>query len=580
MRRAGKFWPLMGVLLLAGLGLRLYHLSPEEFVEGDDATYFLTARSLVVVLDWGWDNLGDLVAGSADPRGLQALLDAQGVELRFPYYSKPFYDFLNVAAIELLGPVPDSLLWMNVFFGGVALVMMGMIGRFLYSETTGLLAAALLAVSGSALIFSRSGMAHMASIALCLTGAVCYCRNWQVSGAGNSYLFSAGIFGGLALATHPNLLPFVGVLLAFEGIYSFRRGSLSAAIRRLGLIGGGIVAVLVSIGLLYLGVERLLSGVLAALPPSPAPFMTYLGQLSAHTQAVIDGDVSLREKLYTYILVFWAHEGGPVLLLILGGTLAGLASRRRGDARLQVLLVVFWVPMVFFIFSRNQAVYRYAAGLVVPALLIAAWSLVQGSTWLTQRRGLAPHWLVWGVGLVLVSYNLWQISPVYNTHSAWAAGGRWLQEHGAGEVMSSAGSQLWSLSRIAAVKPEAGTLPRQRYWALYRRYIKEDEQPLLQAVEERNLAPVYRSEHRRPTKQLELQFIGGSPLLRSLELLPWLGGEISAMRAEVLRRNQLCVLEIYDLDQVDLGMGVSRLSEQGKERPWIVARSAGYAEPF
>ncbi|MBM3279382.1 MAG: glycosyltransferase family 39 protein [Candidatus Handelsmanbacteria bacterium] len=580
MKPARWFWTWMAAVALAALGLRLFHLTPEEFVEGDDATYYLTARSLSVMLGWGWENALALVAGQADPGKLAAAFAAEGVEMRFPYYSKPVYDFLSVGALALFGPRPDAMLWMNTLFGVTGVVLIGLLGRHLFGETAGVVAAALLSVSGSALIYSRSGLANMASIALALAGVLLYCRAQSASRAGKGELGVAGVLGGLALATHPNLLPFLALLAAQEGLFRLRGGERADLALRLGWVGGGAVAALGGIQLIYLGAQHLFGGVLAALPPSPAPFMTYSEQLAAHTRAVIDGQVPLAEKLYTYILVFWAHEGAPVFALVLAATGAFLASPSRRSGGLLALLVLFWVPLVFFILSRNQAVYRYAAGLVVPALLLAAWGLDRVSAWLADRSGVSRQAALSVGGLLLVGYNLVQVLPVYTANSAWASGSRWLHERGQGAVLSSAGMQLWRLSRIAVVTPTPEAQSQTPYWALYRRYLKAEEQELLRRVEAKGLAPVFRSEHRRPTKQLEVQWVRDSWLLSGLAALPGLGGRISAMREEVLRRNRLCAIEIYDLRQADLNDGSAPSAIQRGVFPFTAARSQWYAERF
>ena len=58
-----RHWTLFALLILLGAGLRLYRIEIPGFTEGADHMYALTARTMALLLGWGWQNAGLL----ADP---------------------------------------------------------------------------------------------------------------------------------------------------------------------------------------------------------------------------------------------------------------------------------------------------------------------------------------------------------------------------------------------------------------------------------------------------------------------------------------------------------------------------------
>ena len=91
-----------------------------------------------------------------------------------------------------------------------------------------------------------------------------------------------------------------------------------------------------------------LDEVLAALQDRySVPFQTYFAQIQAHADLVIDGQVTLIQKVYTYTVLFVAHEGTIVFFGVVGATIWAWA--RGGNDLARALTVLIWVPMLFFI---------------------------------------------------------------------------------------------------------------------------------------------------------------------------------------------------------------------------------------
>jgi hypothetical protein len=99
----------------------------------------------------------------------------------------------------------QTILYANLIFFALAIWWTARVGESLFGGTVGLLSALFLATSGSALVYARSGMAHIASLALFLFGAYQYLLLCREIGSGEALrLLGPGAIWGVSLAIHPN----------------------------------------------------------------------------------------------------------------------------------------------------------------------------------------------------------------------------------------------------------------------------------------------------------------------------------------------------------------------------------------
>ncbi len=552
-------WAYAAIALL-GIALAGPGLERIPFTQGDDTTYFSTARSLKVFVEWSGQHWRAIATGSADGGSLRARYDEEGIAFALPYYSKPLFDLIYWVALVLWGAKLQSILYVNLLCFAVAIYWMGRVGESLFNARIGLAAALFLATSGSALVYARTGMAHMASLAIFLLGADLYLRLWARGWRG-AQLWRTGAVWGASLAIHPNLVPYVGLCGLAGAVCAWRERGTSSLLAHAGGLALGALGVALCIEVSYQLVGVALGDVLALTANwQTAPFRTYFEQMTMHADAVVDGDVSLLLKVYTYLLLFWAHEGLLVCALIALATGAWLRARRI-DSELFVL-VLFWLPLLFFLVSRNQAVYRYAAGAVLPAALLAAVALER----LLQEIGCRVFWKTkWVRGLTLcavIAVNFSHIRPIYSVESAWESAAAWLASRAEKQVVSTAGRTLWAVNGIENIDPQSD-LGHARYLAIYKRYESARERAVLQRYG-RAAEPVIILSHRRPDKLLEVAFLTTNPVLDSVGWLPGIGPLIANMRALALEMNRLHVLEIYELD-VTRGADSSRSAVSTQE---------------
>ena len=528
-------------IALLGVTLATPGLRDMPFTQGDDATYYATARSLKLLLDWGWENSVSAGAAAVDVAAFKARYEAAGVEFAMPYYSKPLFDVIYLGALELWGIRPQAILFVNLVFFAIAIWSLARIGEAQWSRDVGLLAALLLATSGSALVYARTGMAHMASLTLFLLGAHLFLR----MGTGDTRrLWAPGAVWGLCLAVHPNLLPFIGICGVADMGRAWRMYGPALAWRRALILAAGAAAVGLAIEGGYRVFGLVFQGVFAAAADWwTIPFRTYFEQLTIHVDAVQSGTVPPLQKIYTYLLLFWAHEGLLVCALI--GLATAWALKERCDPAVLLLVALFWLPLIYFMASKNLAVYRYAAPVILPGVLLAALALERLLQLLRQRWPQSrPQALAVAI-FAVAAVNIAHLQPIYQAESAWASTAQWLRLHNQRDIVSTAGRTLWAAHGIGFRDPRHG-VEDVRYLALYKRYEKERE---LAIIDRRasTTRPIFTAEHRRPDKLLEIAFLVDNPVLDGLGILPGIGEFVANMRMKVLELNELHYMEVYEL---------------------------------
>ena len=539
-----QHWAYVAVVAL-GIALALPGLDRIPFTQGDDATYFTTIRSLHVLLSWARENEAVWGDEKIDVASLKDRFEQAGLEFILPYYSKPFFDLIYWGAIGVWGERLQAILYANLIFFVLAIWLMARVGEMLFKPEIGLMAALFLATSGSALVYTRTGMAHMASLAIFMVGAFFFLRAYQEDGFRARRLLLPGMAWGICLSIHPNLLPYIGLCGVANLLHCHRFQGGAEALKESAWLVFGMLCVAFAVEAVYRVWGEMYQGIfIAAGDWQIVPFRTYFEQMTLHAQTVMDGGITPIQKIYTYLLLFWAHEGLLVCALI--GLSTAMWLRKRNDYKLLFVLTLFWIPLLFFLASRNQAVYRYAAGIILPASLLAAIALERVLQQINMRRIISPQWAsIWVVFAVTV-VNIAHVRPIYAVESAWSSTAQWLQQRNEAMIISTSGGTLWAVNGIENIDPTQGG-EKVRYLALYKRYKKRRELDVL-AQRGRTNSPVFQAPHLRPDKLLEVDFLSNNLILDGLGILPGIGSFTDDMRGKALEMNRLHFIEVYELN--------------------------------
>lgn len=194
-------WPVLAAIVCAGLVLRALRLGRRGLIRWDEAAYY---REAIVVRDafrFLFRNRRELLRlrchPDADARA--RLVRAYQDSMIYHYvYFKPWLNFLSLAAVFARGRADTIMILPHVLLGAAAVALVYVAGAMLSGTLAGLIAAALLAVSGLHVWHSRSTSAEV-GVSLCwLIAFVCALGHAAGVGQGGwEFFFSAH---GIALA--------------------------------------------------------------------------------------------------------------------------------------------------------------------------------------------------------------------------------------------------------------------------------------------------------------------------------------------------------------------------------------------
>lgn len=221
---------------------------------------------------------------------------------------------------------------------------------------------------------------------------------------------------------------------------------------------------------------------------------------------------------------------------------AVLAVRNRSELYFFDLILVgqISIPLLFWIFSENFAVYRFSAGALPSVIIVAARALVWFALCVSRRVSLGQYRVLAGLCVLLMAYNMHNNWPIYQAQSAHKEAAQWLRAQGETGIAVNH-PMTWD---FYGVKPES--LDRSndvRYIGFLRRYMSPQELEALAAFGD--VEPVKVFAHKRPGKLLEVNLMQNSVVLKLLEYMPGVGNSVKEMRETVLSRNDLRRLEIY-----------------------------------
>jgi 4-amino-4-deoxy-L-arabinose transferase-like glycosyltransferase len=358
------------VILLAGLGMRLYRLTWQGV----------------------WDNEAFSLTVSHLPfHEMTAKIVKDIVHPPLHYY------LLHVVFREFgFGDFQARLV--SVLFGTITVGVLFLLAQYLFDTSTGLLASMLMAVSQLGIMYSQEARPYAMASCFSACAIYCFCRAWRE----RHWLAWCGFIGFAILMLYTEY--FTGLLLACLFFYSiFQR-------KRLGIPAFWWLVAAVAVVIAF--TPWLTTGIIETALRSPKtsfktqPFwfavdrLTYIRDLNAFNNGNVDNLISFRSYRRSCLVAGWLLFSIPALL-----ALRPLVSRRAAptggfpEGQSLALLAILWIaPHLVLIamgFGGMQYHVRYALFCMIPYYVLAS----RGITTIPVSAARA----VWVIAIILYS---------------------------------------------------------------------------------------------------------------------------------------------------------------------------------
>ncbi len=373
---------LVVILCLAGY-LRFYGITQRGLIDHDEAAYLLEAKSITA--------------------GLQIMAGYQPVDQVSIGTAHPGHTFLIWLATLVIGIHDYTGMLLSVVLGILSVGIVFFLGKEMFDTETGLIAAAVLSVSGYHLIYSRSGAAEATLTFFYLIGTFFYYMSRKDQVFRSWPLFLSGFCAGYAFTVHYRSAIVFAIFAMYElQMYFFEKqpGLRTKLKRGVLLVSGALVPALV-FEMPY-QVVTLLRG------RSFNELQTYFEQL-IYRYDTAHGSFSLRSlpaNMAEYTRYLWEIEHPLVTLLLLVGVIIIFINlTRKFTLENFVLFSGFMVPFVFFSFYRNIdfALLRSPAIAIPFAALVVGRTITCISRYATQNyRSLSPSGSAILMGIVTI----------------------------------------------------------------------------------------------------------------------------------------------------------------------------------
>jgi hypothetical protein len=320
-----------------------------------------------------------------------------------PWRARVGHNYLLVLGMALGKQGYNVGNYVSAVFGLLSVLLVFFLGRTLYDTGTGLLASALLAVSGFDVVYSRSALLEIDLNFFLLLATLFYVRSWRAAG-GRALLWSclASLALGMSfLIVYRALVPLL-VFWLFEARLAVSRrgnGENPWVPRALALALPMFFLLLLAELPYYLGF--LACKMLSIVPP----FMTYFQQVLASVVFVGGYCLASTKKVsewanfLSFPYLFWKMNGPLVTLTCFMACGYALWKRSRADLFLAGL---FLFPLLLFSVVQPRA--RYGSFAVCVGVLLAARFLREI---LAGRRTRKTVFLVIPWVLLLIAEGLW-----------------------------------------------------------------------------------------------------------------------------------------------------------------------------
>lgn len=396
------------VILLLGSALRFNHILNVGPFIADTAWRLSETRFLIECFKWAKNNprfqiTEEDLNGRGSVSSFREFVVENNLENFIPTQAKPWLNFF-IAFFNLVFhlPIEDAGNVMAAFFGLLVIVMAFLLGKAFYDADTGLISAAVAAVSSYQIMYSGRGFELSPVVFFVMLSTYFYCLSRR-EGQGLFFLSLTGLSAGIAYGMHTSLFVLAVLLLLYE-IHLFLSHDRPALKKQVGRIGALALSALIPLLVaeavyLYL---RILTNY---------PHFTYFEQLLFRYRDQGDWSRSLDVGVLILPRSFLILEGNIVVLLLVVGMLSivriGLSKRQITLPDLiifsQFLLPLIWWSTHYLHIPRLLLLSLSASPLVAARGGVALADLVSSNRTRKMRIIIALILAILAAG----TYNSW-----------------------------------------------------------------------------------------------------------------------------------------------------------------------------
>jgi hypothetical protein len=378
-------WILASILLLAA-AVRLWGLGSEPVVYFDSGVYLGEGAFLASAAQRAATALFN--ARPSNPLQRVALEVADGTDGHPPDIAKPGHAILLAISMLVFGKtvLAGALVSSLAGIGTVAATFA--IGVRGWGPRVAIAAAALLAVSGQHIVYSREPLVEGDALFFATVASLVYLR-----ASGARALLAAGSLWGIAFSCN-NRFVYVPAIVVIAELACWP--GWTGLVRRCAMVGAGFLAPLVAIEVAYL-----LAGAIGRLASTPTNWLDYAHQVVDFMH--MNAPRIRFDEWPTYFADVALMDGLGVLVLLLVGIGMLVWRLRRGPRSPADMLLAgsLLVPLVLYsVYSTGEVRLRHFSLALPWVMLAAALALEQLTTLFKQRRTWA---LVCGLLALLVA---------------------------------------------------------------------------------------------------------------------------------------------------------------------------------
>jgi hypothetical protein len=359
--RARGQWLLLAVLALAAV-VRLWGLGSQPILYFDSGVYLGEGAFLASAAQRAASGLFSQAPGNPFERLAQAT--ETGVDGHPPDIAKPGHAVLLAMAFLLLGKSALAGGLVSAIAGIATVATTYAIGVRAWGPRVALTAAALLAVSGQHLVYSREPLVEADGLLFAMLASLVYLRARDACG-----LLAAGVLWGLAFSCNNRLsyLPAIFVIAELA-----RWPGWLGLIRRGVIVATGCLAPLAVIEAAYVVARQI--GRMAAVPTD---WLDYAQQMVAFTRMNPPDRIRFDEWPTYFVGVALMDGLGVLALLLIGIGLVVWRLRATNRSRADLLLASsLLVPLVLYsVYSTGEVRLRHFSLALPWAMLAAALAL-------------------------------------------------------------------------------------------------------------------------------------------------------------------------------------------------------------
>jgi hypothetical protein len=363
------------LILLLGASLRFYRITELEPGIQDEATYLLEARFLSSFCAAVWDSAKLVVKEKMSGEDLWKRGEQlPGIRERTrglpPRYGRILHDTFVAAGNLLAGERPYIGNVVNAIFGTLTILAVFFLGRTMYDDRTGLIAALIFSVMGYHIHYSRSWLAEADTMFFLVLAFFFYYRSrFRYPELSQKDLALCGLVLGIGFTVHNRCIVIFGLIFLLDLLLFWRPGGIARSVKqmRIFLLTGFFLLP----SFLWEFFYHLVFIIFRRLQiPMTTP--TFLEQvLYGFWHSLLWGYVSENFRLAGFLTFpyLYQHMNGILALLLLVAGLY-LAFRRRSLAD---RLLGAWFVFPFVLYSVTTAgLTRFFALILPPAAILSA----------------------------------------------------------------------------------------------------------------------------------------------------------------------------------------------------------------